>query len=60
MRYSSIHLDHLFAQANGTISFCESNLAGNLTENKRFYGGNQLKPQWDAVHSPGLVVNQEI
>jgi hypothetical protein len=48
------HLDHPFDRANASKSFDQGDLPDNLME----YGGgtNLVKLQWDAIHSPGLVI----
>ncbi|MDR1092169.1 MAG: hypothetical protein LBL79_13935, partial [Prevotella sp.] len=50
------HLDHPFARANVARSFDEGDLAGNLMESRGFSGNDLVKLQWDAIHSPGLVI----
>lgn len=48
------HLDHPFARANAANSFAKGALRDNLME---YGGGTRLaKLQWDAIHSPGLVI----
>ncbi|MDR3339390.1 MAG: AHH domain-containing protein, partial [Candidatus Symbiothrix sp.] len=48
------HLDHPFDRANAAKSFTKGDLADNLME---YSGGSDLvKLQWDAIHSPGLVI----
>ena len=50
------HLDHPFARANAARSFGKGELDGNVMEYPPYMGDLFVKLQWDAMHSPGLVI----
>jgi len=50
------HLDHPFYRANAAKSFDKGDLDGNVMEYPPFMGEQFVKLQWDAIHSPGLVI----